>query len=253
MRTLAGQLGIDVSNVIPGYEDTWYYLWRERRLPVNVDPFESRLDNEMERARLRRVFDQGLDAAVGYVLPLRRGDDEKWATSRWFLRDERMHLIPGDSPMGSGCRWIRCRGEGGGPAGGDRARSVRGAGGVADGDSVEVAAPPHPSPLPRARAREAARYSPGEGAASKPPERQEPAKDFTRTALCIEVRDPHAPTAPRPRSRTKASKAASSTSSCPPSRPSRPTSSSSPPSSTPPPSCACPSCSRATRRRATRA
>jgi uncharacterized protein (DUF2126 family) len=21
-----------------GYEDTWYYLWRERRLPVNVDP-----------------------------------------------------------------------------------------------------------------------------------------------------------------------------------------------------------------------
>jgi uncharacterized protein (DUF2126 family) len=60
--------------VQPGYEDTWYYLWRERRLPVNVDPFESQLDDEMERARLRRVFDQGLDAVVGYLLPLKRSE-----------------------------------------------------------------------------------------------------------------------------------------------------------------------------------
>jgi uncharacterized protein (DUF2126 family) len=48
----------------------FYYLWRERRLPVNVDPFDSRLDDEMERARLRRVFEQKLDTVVGYVLPL---------------------------------------------------------------------------------------------------------------------------------------------------------------------------------------
>jgi hypothetical protein len=59
--------------VQPGYEDTWYYLWRERRLPVNVDPFESKLDDEMERARLRRIFTQGLDdSVVGYLLPLKR-------------------------------------------------------------------------------------------------------------------------------------------------------------------------------------
>ena len=51
------------------YEDVWYYLWRERRLPVNVDPFDSKLDDEMERARLRRVFEQKLDTVVGYVLP----------------------------------------------------------------------------------------------------------------------------------------------------------------------------------------
>ena len=56
----------------PGYEDVWYYLWRERRLPVNVDPFDARLDDELERERLRRVFTQGLDAVVGYALPLRR-------------------------------------------------------------------------------------------------------------------------------------------------------------------------------------
>ncbi len=59
------------SFVQPGYEDVCYYLWRERRLPVNVDPFDSRLDDEMERVRLRRVFTQKLDAVVGYVLPLR--------------------------------------------------------------------------------------------------------------------------------------------------------------------------------------
>jgi uncharacterized protein (DUF2126 family) len=40
-----------------GYEDVFYYLWRERKLPVNVDPFDSRLDDELERERLRRVFD----------------------------------------------------------------------------------------------------------------------------------------------------------------------------------------------------
>ena len=89
----------------PGYEDTFYYLWRERRLPVNVDPFDSRLDDEMERVRLRRVFDAGLSAVTGYVLPLAREHDAalagaRWVTSPWFFRDDRMYLIPGDSPMG---------------------------------------------------------------------------------------------------------------------------------------------------------
>ena len=89
----------------PGYEDTWYYLWRERRLPVNVDPFDTKLDDELERVRLRRVFDAGLSGATGYVLPLARERDmpdeaPKWVSGRWFFRDERMYLIPGDSPMG---------------------------------------------------------------------------------------------------------------------------------------------------------
>ena len=85
-----------------GYEDVWYYLWRERKLPVNVDPFDARLEDEVERERLRRVFTQGLDAVVGYALPIRRsgGRDGSWATGPWFLRDERLYLIPGDSPMG---------------------------------------------------------------------------------------------------------------------------------------------------------
>ncbi len=107
--TLARKLRISNSFIEPGYEDTWYYLWRERRLPVNVDPFDSRLDDEMERARLRRVFGQKLDTVVGYVLPLQPNSQDGsatplegpiWSTGPWFFRDERMYLMPGDSAMG---------------------------------------------------------------------------------------------------------------------------------------------------------
>ena len=56
---------------MPAYEDVWYYLWRERRLPRERRPLDSKLDDATERARLARVFDAGLDEVVGYVLPLR--------------------------------------------------------------------------------------------------------------------------------------------------------------------------------------
>ncbi|HEX7636873.1 MAG TPA: transglutaminase family protein [Burkholderiaceae bacterium] len=103
---LAKRLGLSGRTVQPGFEDTFYYLWRERQLPVNVDPFDARLSDELERNRLRRVFAQGLDAPVGYVLPLRRDTDApglagtRWVTGPWHFREERLYLIPGDSPMG---------------------------------------------------------------------------------------------------------------------------------------------------------
>lgn len=105
VHTLTRKLGVEDKWVQPGYEDTWYYLWRERRLPVNVDPFDSRLGDELERARLRRVFDQGLESVVGYLLPLKPNEapgvgGPRWVTGPWFFRDERMYLVPGDSPMG---------------------------------------------------------------------------------------------------------------------------------------------------------
>jgi len=103
IERLARALYLGTDHIIPGYEDVWYYLWRERRLPVNVDPFDSRLDDEMERARLRRVFAQGLDRIVGYALPVVRNeanDGPRWRTGPWFLRDERLYLLPGDSAMG---------------------------------------------------------------------------------------------------------------------------------------------------------
>ncbi|MEY3886882.1 MAG: hypothetical protein RL650_974 [Pseudomonadota bacterium] len=105
ISALATEIGVAPSNIIAGYEDTWYYLWRERRLPVNVDPFDARLDDELERARLHRVFSQGLDQAVGFLLPLQAletglPDQSAWHSGKWFVRDERLYLMPGDSAMG---------------------------------------------------------------------------------------------------------------------------------------------------------
>ena len=101
---LVGKLGLPTRNMLAAYEDVYYYLWRERRLPVNVDPFDSRLDDEMERARLKRVFDQGLSHPVGYLLPLAAAPDKlagpRWVSGPWYVRDDRLHLLPGDSPMG---------------------------------------------------------------------------------------------------------------------------------------------------------
>jgi uncharacterized protein (DUF2126 family) len=102
---LTQRLGLDTQYVRPAFEDTWYFLWREGRLPVNVDPFDARLSDELERARLRRVFAQKLDSPVGYLLPLKREwrvatAGPAWITGPWFVRDQRLYLLPGDSPMG---------------------------------------------------------------------------------------------------------------------------------------------------------
>ncbi len=96
---LADRLGVDPGFALPGYEDTWYWLWRERRLPSNVDPLESNLDDPEERGRLARVFERGLKHVVGHALPLRHTGNG-WETGHWFLRRERLYLYPGDSPMG---------------------------------------------------------------------------------------------------------------------------------------------------------
>jgi transglutaminase-like putative cysteine protease len=101
LHSVAARLAIDPKHMMPAYEDTWYYLWRERRLPTNVDPFDSRLADPLERERLRRIFSNGLDAVVGHVLPVSKPfPGSRWQSGRWFLRDERCYLVPGDSPIG---------------------------------------------------------------------------------------------------------------------------------------------------------
>ena len=98
---VARRLGLSPEYVFAAYEDAFYYLWRERRLPSNVDPLNSRLENTEESARFARVFARGLDQAVGYVFPLARDPGgSRWQTGKWFLRQERCHLIPGDSALG---------------------------------------------------------------------------------------------------------------------------------------------------------
>lgn len=196
IRHLAGKLAVDAGQVQPGYEDVWYYLWRERRLPVNVDPFDSRLDDELERLRLRRVFDAGLSAVTGYALPLARERDTaatlagpRWVTGPWFFRDERMYLIPGDSPMGyrlplDSLPWVS----------------------AADYPWLHESDPFGPPTALRGAARLRAQYAPRESDAAaaadrtvhtrvaasdtRIPERGESAASVRRTAICVEARDP---------------------------------------------------------------
>jgi uncharacterized protein (DUF2126 family)/transglutaminase-like putative cysteine protease len=103
IHALAQRLGCGGQCVLPAYEDSWYYLWKERRLPDNVDPFKSNLKDPEERARLAKIFEQGLDKVIGYVLPLQRGWSGQrpcWKTGPWLFRPGRCYLIPGDSPIG---------------------------------------------------------------------------------------------------------------------------------------------------------
>ncbi|XVJ69439.1 MAG: transglutaminase family protein [Rhizobacter sp.] len=101
LQGVASRLGLDGKYVFPAFEDVWYYLWRERKLPTNVDPFDAKLADPLERERLRKVFSQGLDKVVGHVLPLAKNETGTgWRTGPWFLRAERCYLVPGDSAMG---------------------------------------------------------------------------------------------------------------------------------------------------------
>jgi uncharacterized protein (DUF2126 family) len=100
---LAERLQVDPALVIPAYEDIHYYLWKEHRLPANVLAEDSKLKDPLERARLAKVYGQGLNSVVGSVLPLRRvidGGVRRWQSGRWFFKAGEMFLIPGDSPLG---------------------------------------------------------------------------------------------------------------------------------------------------------
>jgi uncharacterized protein (DUF2126 family)/transglutaminase-like putative cysteine protease len=189
MHEMTQQLGLSADTVLPGYEDTWYYLWRERRLPVNVDPFDAKLDDEMERNRLRRIFSQGLDHPVGYVLPLQAVETgnpavSAWETGRWFLREERMYLMPGDSPMGwrlplDSLPWS---------APTDRLHMIE-----QDPFSPHLTAR---TPLPTVPITLQSRNK-SQALAAAPVKRFESDPAVVRTALCVEVRDPHRANGPK--------------------------------------------------------
>lgn len=100
---LTRRLQVESANIIPGYEDAFYYVWRERRLPVNVDVYDSKLWNAREREELARAFEHGLGEPVGYVLPIRRRQSRGqlyWSSQPWFTRPQRLLLLQGSSPIG---------------------------------------------------------------------------------------------------------------------------------------------------------
>ena len=101
MEGSAKRLGLDAEYVMPAFEDPAYWLQKEAALPPNVDPGDSGLSDPEERARMARVFDQGLNPARGFVLPILRDDASgSWMSERWQLRRPHLFLTPGDSPLG---------------------------------------------------------------------------------------------------------------------------------------------------------
>jgi uncharacterized protein (DUF2126 family)/transglutaminase-like putative cysteine protease len=98
----AKRLGLDSEYVMPAFEDPGFWLQKEAGLPSNVDPSDSKLSDPETRARMARVFDQGLDAPRGFVLPIQRwnADAGRWKSERWKLRRGNLFLTPGDSPLG---------------------------------------------------------------------------------------------------------------------------------------------------------
>ena len=102
--TLADHLDIEPDYAVAVYEDPLPYIAREQSLPENVDPFDSKLEDPEERARLARVFERGLGNPVGWTLPIQRWNARaggaRWISERWSARRGRLFLVPGDSPVG---------------------------------------------------------------------------------------------------------------------------------------------------------
>ena len=97
LTTLTYILGVEARYIMPAYEDIFHWLWKEERLPINVDPTDPKLKSAEDRARMMQAFRVGLGAVTGYVLPLQKGS---WKSGPWHFKNNTLLLIPGDSPMG---------------------------------------------------------------------------------------------------------------------------------------------------------
>ena len=100
---IADRLDVGNKNVSEAYEDAIYHVWEEQRLPVNVDLNKESMRDSIDRKRLARVLEQGVQDPVGFILPLmfdRKTSEPRWISGPWKTRTDRINLIPGDSPVG---------------------------------------------------------------------------------------------------------------------------------------------------------
>lgn len=101
LALLTKKLGVADTNIVSGYEDIFYYLWTERKIPLNIDPHNINVKDSLERKTLIEQLDRGLDNPAGYVLPLHWAYQKQgWISCLWEFRGGKMYLIPGNSQMG---------------------------------------------------------------------------------------------------------------------------------------------------------
>lgn len=98
---LCNNLGIPKSYILPAREDTPYYLWKERRLPLQDEMMDADVFERTERERLQSLMEKDLNAPTGYALPLHFSHRrERWISNRWTFKSNHMVLLTGDSPIG---------------------------------------------------------------------------------------------------------------------------------------------------------
>ncbi|UXX78628.1 transglutaminase family protein [Reichenbachiella carrageenanivorans] len=101
MKEITLQLKLPLFNVQPAYEDVYYYLWQEDKLPININPLRVNLSDSLERKTMSGVIKNGLNNPVGFVLPLEWNFElNSWLSCAWEFRQKQLYLVPGNSPMG---------------------------------------------------------------------------------------------------------------------------------------------------------
>lgn len=99
LHTLTNKLACPNDSIIPAFEDGFYFLWEEGKLPVDVNPKEYNKKDTALRRKLGEVMEQGLGKTVGHVLPLAKSNGY-WITNKWEFRGGYLYLTPGNSPVG---------------------------------------------------------------------------------------------------------------------------------------------------------
>lgn len=99
---VASDLGLPAECVHTAFEDPVYYLYAEAKLPPEIERIiKGNSYPEIERRRLLRVLDTGLEKPAGFALPLTfNTTGNHWESAELEFRRGFMALLPGDSPMG---------------------------------------------------------------------------------------------------------------------------------------------------------
>ncbi|WP_035612481.1 transglutaminase family protein [Haloferula sp. BvORR071] len=172
------ELSCQQGHLIAGFEDAFYYAWRESTLPLNVDPYSADLDDPLERRYLANLLDRGLSKPTGFALPVEwDAEKEIWQSALWTFRRGRMSLTPGGSPMGFRLPLDSL------PKVDEEARTKQA---LLEASPLEPvkALPAHGALLPAGRTLQASTpFTPDS------PEPADSGKPLTQTALCFEPRN----------------------------------------------------------------
>lgn len=99
LKTLATHLACSDESIVPAFEDAFYFLWEEGKLPIDVSPKDYEKNDTALRRKLGQVLEQGIGKTVGHVYPLIK-KESNWITNAWEFRGKHLYLTPGNSPAG---------------------------------------------------------------------------------------------------------------------------------------------------------